>query len=351
MQTIADGEITAFHGYLPDLFVSLLPHLISPASPSLRLKAAFALGALGNYAVSHRIEELVMPVIKASTALAPVLEIAFQKGGSEGAWGITVLASVVALTGHRFHLSRKWMKTFMLCSQTGLNMKKDVGMKLASRVLWCSLLWAWDDGHSRGIEGFQANDDSGLMVRQARRTQQGGISTVAQAPLLQRPIGISLVATFIGDGSDQEAVTTGIAVLHEMILNHSPLNVDLLFRLLALFVTTGDERIDLKDGELDVPWKSSKLLCTSILNGTLIANTDVNSFVQVAKSLLLDDIGSCIRLADVRPLDADEVTMHWDVLMRCWDAMFKQGLTLSNSSVQVCIIISWRWYLISIDYL
>ena len=338
MQTISDGEITAFHNYLPDIFTSLLPHLISPASSSLRLKAAFALGALGNYAVSHRIEELVMPVIKASTALAPVLETAFQKGGSEGAWGITVLASVVALTGHRFHLSRKWMKTFMLCSQTGLNMKKDVGMKLASRVLWCSLLWAWEDGHSQGIEGFQANDDSGLMIRQARRTPQRDIGTIVQAPLLQRPIGVSLVATFIGDGSDQEAVAAGIAVLHEMILNHSPLNVDLLFRLLALFATTGDERIDLKDGEVDVPWKSSKLLCSSILNGTLITSTDMNSFVQSAKSLLLDDVGGCIRLEDVRPLDAEEVITHWDMLMRCWDAMFKQGLTLSNSSVQVCVI-------------
>ncbi|KAF8335855.1 uncharacterized protein EI90DRAFT_267264 [Cantharellus anzutake] len=334
LQTLADGEIIAFHEHFPQLFNSLLSYLVSPCSTSLRLKAAIALGALGHYSLLHRIEGLVVPVMRASAALSPVLTTAFQKGGLEGAWAVTVLAAIVALTGYQFHLSRKWMKTFMHCSQTGLNAKKDVGMKFASRALWCFLLWAWEDGHAQGIEGFQANDDTGLMIRQAKRTQEGNIAPVVQAPLLQRPMGASLVAAFIGDGSDQEAVATGISVLHEMFVNHSPLNIELLFRLLAFFVKTGDERIDLKIGESDVPWKYSKLVCTPILNGSLIANADMNSFIQSAKDMLSDDANGSIRLADVRPLDGEEVTTHWDKLMRCWDTMFKQGLALSDSSIQ-----------------
>jgi hypothetical protein len=215
---------------------------------------------------------------------------------------------------------------------TCLNNKKEYGLKLASRAVWAMFVWAWEDGHSLGVEGFGIDEEPGVMMRQAKIGSKGRISSPA---LLNHPVGVACVGACIGDGSDQQSVEVGIQVMGDMLQHHIPKNIDLFFRLLSV---KSIEEVAAAEDPAYV-WDYRKLMCTTILNGGVLCNseTEAKSLTTVVRAILANH---CIQPQDVRSLDAQEIRWHWDVLVDCWECVLREGIQAHSSSMGVSTITS-----------
>jgi len=324
LQTIAVSAFSSFHPYLPSIFPFLLAILAAPSTAALKFKAALAFGSIAHLCVENDLPLVRKAVLISNSALSQVLEAAFMEGGSEASWGVTVLGSVIAIGGYRILAHRRWLKTILTCMNTGLNAKKEPGIKLISRVLWSMLVYAWEDGHRLGINGYGIDDEHGTVMRQAKVGRGGKITSVAQAALLNHPVGVACVGACIGDGSDQESVSVGIQILHCMLTDKIQFEIKIFFRLLAAFDTVSPEA-PANNGSAHFVWDYKKLACPSILNGSALytMEADRKNYHAAARNILANE---CIQVVDIRPLDAEEIRTHWPLLMQCWRQVLKGGI-------------------------
>ena len=324
LQTVSDPAYASFHPYIPSIFPFLLAVLATPSTAALKFKAALAFGSVAQLCVECDLPLLRKAVLQSSPALAQVLEAAFTEGGSEASWGVTVLGSVIAICGYRILGHKRWLKTILSCMNTGLNAKKEPGIKLISRALWSMLVYAWEDGHRLGIEGYGIDDDHGTVMRQAKVGRGGKITSVAQAALLNHPVGVACVGACIGDGSDQESVSVGIQILHCMLTEKVQFEINIFFRLLAAFDTISPESAAINRSERFV-WNYKKLACSSILNGSALYSmeADRKNYHAAARNILANE---CVQAVDIRPLDAEEIRTHWPLLIQCWRQVLKEGV-------------------------
>jgi len=205
--------------------------------------------------------------------------------------------------------------TTIFSDKNGWNAKKEPGIKLISCVLWSMLVYAWEDGHRLGIDGYSIDDEHGTVMRQAKVGRGGKITGVAQAALLNHPVGVACVGACIGDGSDQESVSVGIQILHCMFTEKIQFEINIFFRLLAAFDTISPEAPANKGPEHFV-WDYKKLACRTILNGSTLYSmeADRKNYHAAARNILANE---CIQVVDIRPLDAEEIRTHWPLLMQC----------------------------------
>lgn len=313
------------------LLPSLFENLINPSTPALRHKAALTFGSLAAHCVHSPIQALAEQTTQASSIIAPLIERAFKAGGAEASWGATVLASVIAIVGWRIFSAKRLLKCIMTSMDAGLNAKKELGLKLISRAVWAMLVWAWEDGHSIGLEGFGVDEDACVMMRQAKPGPDRRAATIAQPALLNHPVGVASVAACVGDGSDQQSVQVGIQLVDKMLQHQIPHHVDLFFRLLSTF-ESGKQQAD----EPPFTWDYHKLMCSTILRGGALysSEADTKNHTTVARVILANN---CIKPTDIRPLDAEEVRTHWDALMDCWDTVLREGTQTSSLSMGVSI--------------
>jgi hypothetical protein len=335
---------------MTSIFQALLPHLQSSASVVLRWKAASSFGAIGQLCLDHDILDLAPAVIDAHTELGGVVGDAFRRGGAEGSWGITVLASVIACTSYQLLEHKKWMKTALYCLNAGLNNKREQGVKLASRVLWSMLVYGWADGHRLGLLDFGVDEDHGTIVRQAKFTDDGAIVKSCQAALMNHPVGTVCVGAYVGDGTDQQGVSVGLQIVRVMLEESIAPGIEMLFRLLARFDVTpsGDDDDGsavnsfsgfdaLQETGKPFVWDPRRIVCPSLLDGSLLysppsngqaeTDADAKKYQAVAKKTLSED---CIQVIDIRPLDAEEIRAHWDHMMRCWKLVLVRGLAVND---------------------
>lgn len=313
LQTAADSAYPAFNPYFHDIYPALLAQLTSTATPTLRFKAALAFGSIAQLCVEDDLPLLRKAVLQSHVTLGPVLEACFDAGGSEASWGITVLGCVIAVSGYRTLISRGWMKHILYCLNKGLNNKLEMGVKLISRALWSMLVFAWEDGHKQGLEGFGIDDDTGTIMRQAKFNKDGSgrIAQVAQTPLLNHPTGVACIGAAIGDGSDQQAVSIGIQLLRSMLKDKIQYEIEIFFRLLAAFdmlpehSTQGATAAGTQNDE-PFKWDYKKLACASILNGSALYSTaaDSKNYAATARNILSHET---IQVVDIRPLTGEEV--------------------------------------------
>jgi hypothetical protein len=207
---------------------------------------------------------------------------------------------------------------------SGLNSKKEPGIKLISRALWSMLVYAWEDGHRLAIEGYGIDDEHGTMIRQAKVGRNGRITSVAQAALLNHPVGVACVSACVGDGSDQESVSVAIQILHCMLTEKVQFEISIFFRLLAAFDTLSPESAEITRS-VPFVWDYKKLACSSILNGSALysVEADRKKYLATARSILANE---SVQVADIRPLDAEEIRTHWLLLMQCWRQVLKEGI-------------------------
>lgn len=327
LQTVADSAYSAFNPHFSEIYPTLLAHLVSSPTQGLRYKAALAFGSMAQLCVEDEIPLLRKAVLQSNTQLASILEAAFATGGSEASWGITVLGSVIAISGYRILVHKRWMKTILSCMNAGLNNKREPGIKLVSRALWSMLVYAWEDGHRLGMEGYGINDENGLIMRQAKYAKDGSgkIASVAQAPLLNHPVGVACVGACVGDGSDQQSVSVGIRILYCMLTERVQYESNIFFRLLATFDAPSANSQSQSQGSEHASWDYKKLACSAILNGGALSMSEIDpkSYTTTARAILSND---CVQVVDIRPLDAEEVRSHWDLLMKCWRLVLKNGV-------------------------
>lgn len=346
---------------MTDLYLALAPLLSPSTTVVLRYKAALAFGAIAKLCMEDEITSLVTAVIDSHTLLTRWLGDAFQKGGSEASLGITVFASVLACCGHATLESKKWMKASLFCLQKGLNNKNDPGIKVACRMLWGIFVYAWADGHKLGLPDFAPDDEYGIIVRQAKFQDVDGddepvMTQVCQGALMYHPVGTASVGAFVGDGSDQSGVSIGVQVTLTMLEDGIQYGIELLFRLLAKF-----DLVPGPDGEMDdtsisvydsqqleagddpaktFEWNPKRIVPIPLVNGSLLyspstagaSELEMRKYAANAKSTLTND---CIRIVDVRPLDAEEIRTHWAYFMKCWRIVVKNGLNISDLDVGV----------------
>lgn len=325
LQTIADSTYSAFNPYYSEIYPPLLAHLVSSPTQGLRYKAALAFGSIAQLCVEDDLPLLRKAVLQSNSQLSSTLEAAFAAGGSEASWGITILGSVIAIGGYRILAHKRWMKTILGCMNTGLNNKREPGIKLISRALWSMLVYAWEDGHRLGMEGYGIDDENGLIMRQAKYAKDGSgkITSVAQAPLLNHPVGVACVGACVGDGSDQESVSVGIQILRTMLSERVQYEINIFFQLLATFDAPSVE--SQSQGSERPSWDYKKLACSAILNGSALSASimEPKSYTITARSILSAD---CVQVVDIRPLDAEEIRSHWDLLIKCWRLVLKNGI-------------------------
>lgn len=324
LQTAADSAYASFRPYISSIFPFLLAILAAPSSIALKFKAALAFGSIAQLCVENDLPLLRKAVLQSNSALAQILEASFIAGGSEASWGVTVLGSVIIICGYRVLAHKKWLKTILSCMNTGLNAKKEPGVKLISRALWSMLVYAWEDGHRLGIEGYGVDDEYGTVMRQAKVGRDGKIASVAQAALLNHPVGVACVGACIGDGSDQASVGVGIQILYCMLTEKIQFEINIFFRLLGAFDTVSPESAA-NTGSEPFVWDYKKLACSSIINGSALYSmeADRKNYHATARNILANE---CVQVVDIRPLDAVEIRTHWPLLMQCWRQVLKEGI-------------------------
>jgi hypothetical protein len=275
-----------------------MTHLSTPPSESnaaaspLRTKAAQALSYLA-LCLPH------MPLTPAVDVTIPSLSPPY----ASAPYTITLLSALVTLAGPTVFTTPPLLHIVLSNMKLGMQAKKAF-VKLGARAIWCLLIRAWVLSDQENAEVIQK---AGKIIRQAKGDTEE--RKVAETGLLQRPVGVSLVAAFMSRRERHDDVATALRMVREMIRAEIPEGFPILLQLLSSPADSATFKFD-----------PSKLIPSSILRGRLISNVpNVNGNLKD----MFDD--ECVKVEDIRPLEKDEGSPFWELLCECWETGIRKG--------------------------